>query len=106
MLFDFSLFEKIDQINCIKLCVKNEIKSASTVLTEAFDESTNSRAQVQLLYNRFQEARKDIKDGAHHCGRPSTSTTNKNIEAEKKMILNCPRITIREVADNVAISLS
>ena len=36
-------------------------------------------------------------------GRPSTSTTDKNIEAVKKMILNNRRITIWEVADNIGI---
>ena len=37
-------------------------------------------------------------------GRPSMLTTDENIEAVKKMILNSRRITIREVADDVAIS--
>ena len=37
-------------------------------------------------------------------GRTSTSTTDENIEAVKKMILDDRRITIREVADDVGIS--
>ena len=37
-------------------------------------------------------------------GRPSTSTTDENIEAVKKIILNNCRITIREVADDVGLS--
>ena len=36
---------------------------------------------------------------------PSTSTTDENIETEKKMILDNCRITIREVADDVGISI-
>ena len=39
-----------------------------------------------------------------NCRGPSTSTTDENIEAVKKMILDNCRITIREVADDVGIS--
>ena len=55
-----------------------------------------SKTQVQLWYNRFKESREDVNDNI--CpGRPSTSTTDKNIEAVKNMILDNRRITIREV---------
>ena len=91
--------------NCIKLCVKNEIKCARAfeMLSVAFGEPIMSRTQVQLWYNRFKESRKDINDDTGP-GRPSTSTTDENIEAVKKIILNNHRITIREVADDVGIS--
>ena len=56
-----------------------------------------------MRYNRSKEDREDVNDDA--CsGRPSMSVTDENIEAMKKMILENRRITIREVADNVAIS--
>ena len=82
--------------NCIKFCIKTEIKCAKTfeMLTVAFGESTMSRTQVQLWYNRFKEGREDVNDDARP-GRPSTSTTNENIEAVKKMILDNRRITIK-----------
>ena len=57
------------------------------MLTVAFGKSTMSRTQIQLFYNRFKEYREDANDGA----RPSllsTSTTYKNIEAVKKVILD------------------
>ena len=73
------------------------------MLTVAFGESTMSRTQVQLWYNRFKEGREDVNDDARP-GRPSTSTTDENIEAVKKMILDNRRITIREVADDAGIS--
>ena len=57
------------------------------MLTMAFNESTMSRTQVQLWYNRFKEDREDI-DADARPSRPSTSTTNENIELVKKMILN------------------
>ena len=102
VLFNFLLFEKMDQKNCIKFCVKNKIKCAFEILTVAFGESTMSRAQVQFRYNRFNEHREDVNDEAR--GRPSSSTTDDNIKAVKKIILENRRITIGEVADNVSIS--
>ena len=72
------------------------------MLTVAFDESIMSRTQVKLLYNRFKEIREDVNDDARH-GQPSTSTTNENIEAVKKMILDNRRITIREFAEYIGI---
>ena len=38
-------------------------------------------------------------------GRPSTTTTNKNTEAVKKIVMENCRITIREVAEDVGISV-
>ena len=70
------------------------------MLAVAFDESTMSRTQVQLQYNRFKE---DVKDYAR-LGCPSTSITDENNVAVKNMILDNRRITIGEVADDVGIS--
>ena len=70
----------------------------------AFGQSTMSRTQVQSWYNRFKEDREDVNDNGRF-GRPSTSTTNENLEAVKEMILNNRRITIREVAYDVFISI-
>ena len=65
-----------------------------------FVDSTMSRTQVQLWYNQFKkhrEGRKDVHNDAR-SGHPSMSTTDKDIEAMKKMILDNRRITIKEVA--------
>ena len=55
------------------------------MFTVAFGESITSRTQIQLWYNRFKEARKDVNDDARP-GPLSSSTTDENIEAMKKMI--------------------
>ena len=73
------------------------------MLTVVFGESTMSRTQVQLWYNQFKEGREDVNDDARP-GSPIMSTTDKNIEVVKKMILDNRRITIGEVADDVVIS--
>ena len=76
------------------------------MLTVTFGESTISRTQVQLRYNRFKEGRKDVHDDVCH-GCSSTLTTDENIEAKKNRILDNRRITItREVADDVDISFA
>ena len=65
-------------------------------LIVAFDESPISRTQVQLWFNRFNGGREDANISACLCpGSPSISTTNKNVEAVKKIILDNRRITIK-----------
>ena len=64
-----------------------------------------SRTQVQLWYKRFKESREHVNNDA--CpSHPTMSTTDENIEAVKKMILNNRRITIKRVADDVDILLA
>ena len=43
------------------------------MLTVAFSESTISRKQVQLWYNRFKEGREEVNDDAQHCYPMKTS---------------------------------
>ena len=61
-----------------------------------------SRTQVQFWYNRFKEDKVDVNDDAHP-GYLNTITTDENIEAVKKIILNNHRITVTEVTYNVGI---
>ena len=53
------------------------------MLTVGLGESTISR--IQLWVNRFKKGLEDVNDDARP-GCPSTSTTDDNIEAMKKMI--------------------
>ena len=73
------------------------------MLTVAFGESTMSRTQVQLWHNSFKQGRGDVNHNARP-GHPSASTTDENIKALKKIILNNRRIAIRAIADDVGIS--
>ena len=65
------------------------------MLTLAFGKSTMSRTQIQFWYNRFKEGREEVNDN-NRPRRPSTSTTDENIEAVKEIIFDNRRITIRE----------
>ena len=88
---------------CIKFCVENEIKcyKVCKMLTKAYGESAISKTRVYEWYKRFQDGREDVEDD-ERPGRRSTSTTDENV---KEMVMNDRRITIREVADDVGISI-
>ena len=75
------------------------------MLTVAFDEFTINKTQVHLWYSRFKKGREDVNDD-DRPGCPSTSTTDENIEAVRKMILDNRRITLRAFADDVGLSFS
>ena len=63
-----------------------------------------SKTRVYDWYKRFQDGRGDVEDD-ERPERPSTSTTDENVEKVKEMVMNDRQITIREVADNVGISI-
>ncbi|UYV60214.1 hypothetical protein LAZ67_1000439 [Cordylochernes scorpioides] len=91
---------------CIKFCVKNETKCADAfrMLTVAYGEATLDRSNVYRWYKMFSEGREDVND-EERAGRPSTSTTDEKINEVEKMILANRRITVREVAEDLNISI-
>ncbi|UYV60772.1 hypothetical protein LAZ67_1002251 [Cordylochernes scorpioides] len=96
----------MDQRTCIKFCVKNEIKCADAfrMLTVAYGEATLDRSNVYRWYKVFSEGREYVND-EERAGRPSTSTTDEKINEVEKMILANRRITVREVAEDLNISI-
>ncbi|UYV72344.1 hypothetical protein LAZ67_9002714 [Cordylochernes scorpioides] len=106
IVFDFYLLKRMDQRTCIKFCVKNEIKCADAfrMLTVAYGEATLDRSNVYRWYKMFSEGREDVND-EERAGRPSTSTTDEKINEVEKMILANRRITVREVAEDLNISI-
>ncbi|UYV81684.1 hypothetical protein LAZ67_20001963 [Cordylochernes scorpioides] len=102
----FLPIKKMDQITCVKFCLKNEIKCADAfrMLTVAYGEATLDRSNVYRWYKMFSEGREDVND-EERAGRPSTSTTDEKINEVEKMILTNRRITVREVAEGLNISI-
>ncbi|UYV61504.1 hypothetical protein LAZ67_1005082 [Cordylochernes scorpioides] len=102
----FLPIKKMDQRTCIKFCVKNEIKCADAfqMLTVAYGEATLDRSNVYRWYKMFSEGREDVND-EERAGRPSTSTTDKKVNEVEKMILANRRITVREVDEDLNISI-
>ena len=76
----------------------------SEMLTKAYGESAMSKTRVYEWYKRFQNGREDVEDD-ERPGRPSTSTTDENVEKVKEMVMNDRQITIREVVDDFDISI-
>jgi len=74
------------------------------MLTVAYGEATLDRSNVYRWYKMFSEGREDVND-EERAGRPSTSTTDENIDKVKKIVLANRRITVREVAEDLNISI-
>ena len=74
------------------------------MLEVAYGECTVSQKSVYKWWKLFTEGREEVNDSAR-TGRPSTSTTNENTEAVKKIVMENCRITIRKVAEDVSISV-
>ena len=86
--------------------MKNGIQcsKALEMLTIAYGESTLSKKNLYMWYKLFQEGRENVEDESRP-ERPNTSTTDENVEAVKEIVLKNRRITIREVAEDVGISV-
>ena len=74
------------------------------MLKVAYGECTVSQKSVYKWYKLFTEGREEVKDDARPR-QPSTSTTHENTEGVKKIVMENRRITIREVAEDVDISV-
>ena len=74
------------------------------MLTVAYGEATLDKSNVYRWYKMFSEGRENVND-EERAGRPSTSTTDEKIDEVKKMILANRRITVREIAEDLGISI-
>ncbi|UYV75875.1 hypothetical protein LAZ67_13001632 [Cordylochernes scorpioides] len=77
---------------------------AFRMLTVAYGEATLDRSNVYRWYKMFSEGQEDVND-EERAGRPSTSTTDEKINEVEKIILANRRITVREVAEDLNISI-
>lgn len=90
---------------CLKFCVANEISCAESfrMLEKAFTEDCMSKTHCYDWYKAFKDGREEVED-MPRSGRPSTSTTDINIEKVNEMVTENRAIGIREIAAELGIS--
>jgi len=95
-----------EQRACIKFCFKIGKNATETfeLIKLAFGDVSFSRCVTFDWFKRFKEGRISIEDD-HRPGRPSTSITNGTITLVRNKIRNNQRLTVREVANEVGISI-
>lgn len=95
-----------EQRACIKFCFKIGKNASETfeLIKLAFGDVSLSRCVIFDWFKRFKEGRISIEDD-HRSGRPSTSKTNQSIALVREKIRNDRRLTVREVANELGISI-
>ncbi|KAK5638146.1 hypothetical protein RI129_012441 [Pyrocoelia pectoralis] len=88
----------------IKFCVKKQNQVARTHSDVDCGVWTLDQSNVYRWYKMFSEGREDVNN-KNRAGRLSTSTTDENIDEVKKIILANRQITVREVAEDLNISI-
>lgn len=73
-------------------------------LKAQFGEECLSKTRVYSWAKEFREGR-DRVENQPHSRRPRTSVTSENVEKVEQLILDNRRITIREISEEVAISV-
>lgn len=93
------MYKNIEERVCVKFCVSNEISCAKTLemLKKTFGDSTMSKTQVYDWYKSFKEGREEVND-LPRSGRPSTSSTEENVDKIKQMVLENRHYSLREIA--------
>ncbi|XP_025421236.1 protein GVQW3-like [Sipha flava] len=95
-----------EQRVCIKFCFKIGKNATETfeLIKLAFGNVALSRGVTFDWFKRFKDGRISIEDD-HRPGRPLTSKTNDTIILVREKIRSDRRLTVREVANEVGISI-
>jgi len=99
----FTLGQRKEQRVCIKFCASLG-KSATETLTmiqQAFEDQSLSRAQVFQWHARFNIGRTSVDD--EHTGRPRSCTTPETVAPIQELVRQGRRRTIHDIAEGVGI---
>jgi transposase len=102
---DFSMDVKLEQTANIKFCVKLSKSGAETfeIIRRAYRNEAMSRARCFKWHARFKRGRKSLEDD-ERSGRPSTSSTPKDVETIRWLVHEDCRRTIKDIATIVNVS--
>ena len=91
---------------CVKVCCKlgKNFTETFKLLNQAYGEDCMSRTQCYEWFKRFKEGTMSVGEYSRP-GRPSTSTNDGHVERLRAVIRGNRRLTVREVADEVGISI-
>lgn len=98
--------DSIEQRICIKFCLRNDISATEMLkmLQKAYGEQALSKTRVYDWYKMFKEGREQVED-RERAGRPTASTNDGKIDEIKDLVLKNRRLTIRDLAESVNISI-
>jgi len=91
---------------CVKFCSKlgKNFTETFQLLNQAYGENSMSRTQCYAWFKGFKEGRMSVGEDPRP-GQPSTSTNNDYAKRVHAVIYGNCRLTVREVADEVGISI-
>jgi len=98
--------EQLEQRYCIKFCQKRGDTEVETIrkIQQAFGDDITSITRIKEWYNRFKDGSTLVDSEPRH-GRPSTSRNDNVINQVQTLVMQDRRITVREAADEVGISI-
>jgi len=97
--------KNIEQRVCLKFCVTNDISCSDSqaMLQKCYGEAVLSKTQIYEFYKAFKDGRESVKDKPRP-GRPSTSSTENNIDQVKEITLHNRFSSLKNIAREVHIS--
>jgi len=98
--------ERLEQGYCIKFCQKLGDTQVENIrkIQQAFGDDAMSITRIKAWYNRFKDGRTSVDSEPRH-GRPSTSRNDNVINQVRTLVKQDRRITVRELADEVGVSI-
>ena len=98
--------ERLEQRYCIKFCEKLGDTQVETIrkIQQAFGDDAMSITRIKEWYNRFKDGSTSVDSEPRH-GRPSTSRNDNVINQVRTLVMQDRRITVRELADEVGVSI-
>jgi len=95
-----------EQCVCVKCCCKvgESFTETFQLLNQAYGEDCMSWMQCYEWFKHFKEGRMSVGEDPRP-GRPSTSTNDDHVDTVCAVIHGNRRLTVREVADKVGISI-